>query len=291
MPDAVSSAPPGTRCSAKTRSGPVVRRWIVRSAAFGRAAKRVMSSRLSTTTAAASKGSRAPSSKHDLNVPCVQRVLVEPKPHRLVEADGQRSEGVADVGSVGLAHRLERLEQAFVGDQRVIAFWPGTTSRSTGPTQSRRSPPERGARRSRPPGCPRMMTAAEPRCDSTPAIVQSLQYDGASSCRSSRPRHSSYRRPTEARRAGSGSSIRLPPSSPMARSPHSQVGRAPPRSTRPQSGPSRPHASTRPGRRPTLRVAARAAQRGTGRPGRAPAAPPGTRRAAETRTVVNLTAN
>ena len=250
--------------------------------------KRAMSSRLSTTTAAASKGSRRAVVEHDLNVPCVQGVLVEPKPpNRRSKPTVSGPKGKLTVGSVGLAHRLERLEQAFVGDQRSSTLARGDFAFHSSHTESRRSPP-----------------ASRPRQD---VLQVALHDDGGRAEMGQHTPQSSSRCSTTALRVAASSS---PPTArtdgrpsaqsrqrvvhqasllPMARARAHRSGGTPVYPS--ASGPSRPHASTRPGRRPTW--TSWLERRKEGRVGRVTGAcsTARTRRAAETWTVVNLTAN
>ena len=113
--------------------------------------------------------------EHDLDVPGVERVLVDPQAASRSKSRESGPSGTGEPGSIGVAHRFERLEHALVGRPGRRRPGPGASWRSTRPTPTERSRRASWLRTGRPPGGARMMTAPDPRCESTSAIDHSLQ--------------------------------------------------------------------------------------------------------------------
>ena len=61
----------------------------------------------------------------DLDVPRVERMLIQASAGELVEVEGQRTDGEGQAGAVGSTHGLEGLEHRLVGDQGVARLVPG----------------------------------------------------------------------------------------------------------------------------------------------------------------------
>ena len=85
-----------------------------------------MSPRLSTTTVTASWGRCASSSK-TTSMSQVWNACSLRRRHggKFVEPEAEGPHGEAQAGAIGGAHRLEDLEHALVGDQRVVGLGPG----------------------------------------------------------------------------------------------------------------------------------------------------------------------
>ena len=165
-----------------SRSGSVVRTAMVRSWPSGRPLKRAMRRKVVDHEGGGIVRQMGASSKTTSMSQVWKACSFEPQAREFVEAEAQRSHGEGRLGPVGLAHVLERLEHGLVGRQGVVGLSRGVlafqSSHTDGANSSGVALPARMSSRRR-----RIMTAPEPRCDSTWAIDHSLSYD----CRSRSP--------------------------------------------------------------------------------------------------------